>query len=74
MKPHQKRPRRENQLVLKGKTGHACAVIDIVRHEDGSEWGWVRGRGRMIQVKHVRGRYWQEITRTIARSMAGGGK
>ena len=34
MKPHQKRPRRENQLVLNGKTGHTCAVIDIGRLVD----------------------------------------
>ena len=74
MKPHQKRQRREEQIVMKRRDSHRCVVQDIVRHEDGSEWGWVRGRGRMIQVKRVRGRYWIEITKPIARAMAGGGK
>ncbi len=72
---YRKLPRREQQIVRKGKDSHRCTVMDIVPHEDGRLWGWIRGghTGR-VQVKHLRGRYWEEVTKAKARAMAGGGK
>ncbi len=72
MTARQRTERRERQIVMKGRDSHRCTVFDITKHEDRRLWGWIRGGNSSgyVQVMHLRGRYWREITKSCRRMMA----